>query len=665
MGVNPISKLPLRVTMPLILVIPVIVTAVALFAIAAIQGRASASRLAWENLVLIHNGILNRVDVLLTLPGRSNQLNATLIREGKLDTSDLRSWSKTLLAEARGMVGLSSFVWGSESGHAVMLSRYAGEGNFTFAVKDDKTEGLLREYTVDIDGNLSKEPIGALPFDTLHRPWYESVAAAGRPAWTEPYVWVAKAGASEETLGIAYGQPLRDSAGRFTGVIASEFSLEDISRFLSRLHIGKTGIAFIVNGDERLIARSTGTPVIDPNHHPILACKSDDQKVAAAANYLKSTFGQLDSLSGPHRHVVEIAGQRDLLMATPLNHRSGLRWLIVTVVPESDFLAEVMAARRASLGVAAAVVLLVIVGGVILAVAMTQPILALVAYVRRIGAGDLQGEISLRQSPELAKLSDEINAMTAGLRDRMRMRHSLAMAMEVQQHLLPQKTPVINGLDLTGHSTYCDETGGDYYDYLELIGLSDSAVTIALGDVSGHGIAAAMIMATARGILRSRCCEKGTLADLLTHMNALLTRDSAGERFMTMLLMTLDSQSREMRWASAGHDMPFIYDPSANRFLEIEGSGLPLGIMEEQVYEEYTLRDIPSGMIFLAATDGVWEAVDGAGEAFGKDRICDVIRRSAKLSAAEIGDLLRKELAAFRGTARQLDDITFVVARMK
>ena len=105
--------------------------------------------------------------------------------------------------------------------------------------------------------------------------------------------------------------------------------------------------------------------------------------------------------------------------------------------------------------------------------------------------------------------------MTLGLQDRLRMRESLSLAMEVQRNLLPSDAPVISGLDIAGHSTYCDETGGDYYDFLDVSGADKDTAVVALGDVMGHGVAAAMLMATARGILRSRCSVAGSLADCL------------------------------------------------------------------------------------------------------------------------------------------------------
>jgi sigma-B regulation protein RsbU (phosphoserine phosphatase) len=288
----------------------------------------------------------------------------------------------------------------------------------------------------------------------------------------------------------------------------------------------------------------------------------------------------------------------------------------------------------------------------------------LVGHVRRIGKGDLERELQLQYSPEFVKLSNEINTMTAGLRDRMRLRHSLALAMEVQQSLLPSGAPNIEGLDIAGHSAYCDETGGDYYDFLDITGISDTTAAIAVGDVVGHGVAAAMLMATARGILRCRCQESGSLADLLNNMNELLFEDTGGERFMTMLLMTIDAVNGRLRWTTAGHEPPFAYDKGADRFIELEGSGYPLGLISGVSYDEYSFTSVKSGQVYIVSTDGLWETINPKGEMFGTNRFRELIRRYAHLSAAQISRRISKDLEDFRGGSKQSDDIAFVVIKV-
>jgi len=180
----------------------------------------------------------------------------------------------------------------------------------------------------------------------------------------------------------------------------------------------------------------------------------------------------------------------------------------------------------------------------------------------------------------------------------------------------------------------------------------------------GHGIAAAMLMATARGILRSRSCEPGSTGELLTHLNNLLVEVTQGVRFMTMIMATLDTDTRILRWAGAGHDPPFIFDPNSNQFIELDGGAFPLGIMPDHEYEEHVVGPLPEGAVLAIVTDGVFEARNEQGEMYGKERIKQIIIEHCQSSARDIADQLERDLTAFQGEAPQGDDITYVIARL-
>jgi sigma-B regulation protein RsbU (phosphoserine phosphatase) len=255
--------------------------------------------------------------------------------------------------------------------------------------------------------------------------------------------------------------------------------------------------------------------------------------------------------------------------------------------------------------------------------------------------------------------------MIADLRDRLRLRHSLDVAMEVQQRLLPRRPPVVRGLDIAGHSTYCDETGGDYYDFLTLDTPAPDSVLIALGDVMGHGVAAALVMAGARAVLRDRAGSEGGLAELVGRLNRMLAADLESSRFMTMHLAVVNGRDRVYRWVSAGHDAAIVYDPATDQFEENSAGDLPLGIMDESTYEEHTCGPLRTGQVIVVGTDGVWEMPNAAGEQFGKPRLRDIIRATAAGTAEQIAQAVRDQLAKFRGDCRPVDDVTFVVLKVK
>ena len=254
--------------------------------------------------------------------------------------------------------------------------------------------------------------------------------------------------------------------------------------------------------------------------------------------------------------------------------------------------------------------------------------------------------------------------MIADLRDRLRLLHSLGIAMDVQQQLLPSRPPKVRGLDVAGHSTYCDETGGDYYDFLILDRAAPDSLLVVLGDVMGHGVAAALVMAGVRAVLRDRATSAGGLADLVDRLNRFIAADHQGERFMTLHLSVIDAPTRTMRWVSAGHDPAILYDPATGQFEEVGDGDLPLGVTDDAEYAEHAHGPLRPGQVILVGTDGVWEMPNTQGEQFGKDRLRDVIRESASKSAEEISKSLRDRLSAFRGETRAVDDVTFVIVKV-
>jgi sigma-B regulation protein RsbU (phosphoserine phosphatase) len=295
-----------------------------------------------------------------------------------------------------------------------------------------------------------------------------------------------------------------------------------------------------------------------------------------------------------------------------------------------------------------------------------KPILAVVDHARRVGSGQLDARLERCDNREIAQLSSALNEMAVGLEDRSRLRHALTLAMEVQQNLLPSHIPKVGGLDVAARSKYCDETGGDYYDYLEVKGIGANSLVIALGDVMGHGIAAALMMATARGVLRSQARSQGSLGWLLTHLNEHIAADAKGTRFMTMFLAVVDSDAMTMRWASAGHDQPLVYDPQDGFLTEIDpnGGGLPLGVMEFETYEEQTYAPLRPGQVVVIGTDGLWESKNDAGEQFGKLRVGKAISALAHLSAAEIEAGIYESLKQFCNGRANDDDITYLVIKV-
>ena len=260
---------------------------------------------------------------------------------------------------------------------------------------------------------------------------------------------------------------------------------------------------------------------------------------------------------------------------------------------------------------------------------------------------------------------DQYQQVTSEREYNKKTRHSMAQAMDVQQHLIPKSEPDIDGLDISGQCIFCDETGGDYYDYLDRGNGNNGKICVLVGDVSDHGVSSALLMTSARAFFRERSLKPGSIANVVSDVNRQLTRDvEMSNRFMTMFYSEVDAKTKQFRWVRAGHEPAILYDPGTDSFEELKGRGLPLGVMEDTEYPECEVQ-LSTGQIIVISTDGICESYDSDGAMFGKDRLRDKIRDHAARTAKEIVSALMDDFQQFIHPLPQKDDATLVVIKVE
>ncbi len=318
---------------------------------------------------------------------------------------------------------------------------------------------------------------------------------------------------------------------------------------------------------------------------------------------------------------------------------------------------------RSTFLVLVAVVLLVSILAFMLSHRFTKNILILAKGVKRIASGDFAAKVEISNADEVGELADNFNKMVPSLQEHIEIKSALDVAMEVQTNLLPQSSPEISGYDIHGESRYCDELGGDYFDYIKPYADQDN-IRFAVGDVSGHGVPAAMLMGSIRGYVRARSLSSGTLGEVLADVNKLVAEDTCKTaQFMTMVMVELDPLRNELRWVRAGHDPALIFDHTQEEFIQLEGNGIALGAVAEATYSESCCFDLNAGQILILGTDGIWEASNSDGEFFGKERLWKVINSAKDLSAETLVETIFDSVHEFTGRNKQEDDLTVVVVK--
>jgi len=242
--------------------------------------------------------------------------------------------------------------------------------------------------------------------------------------------------------------------------------------------------------------------------------------------------------------------------------------------------------------------------------------------------------------------------------ERERLERELALASEIQQRFQPTAPPHINGYELQGISFPCYEIGGDYYDFIER---EDGRLVIALGDVSGKGTAAALLMSSLHAAIHAQSMSHDSLVDTISAVNRYLADNIPANRFVTLFYAELDPASGALSFLNAGHNPPLIVH-SAGTVEQLASGGLPLGIKRDAEYREGRTQ-LQKGDVLVIYSDGVTEAVSPTGEEFGATRLYEVVARNVTASASGIRDRIESSLTKFAQGTSAADDITLVIVK--
>lgn len=254
---------------------------------------------------------------------------------------------------------------------------------------------------------------------------------------------------------------------------------------------------------------------------------------------------------------------------------------------------------------------------------------------------------------------DELHAAQTELIDKQMLEHELALARDIQMDLLPPALPALKGFDFGAKLAPMRQVGGDFYDFIQL---GDGELGIAIGDVSGHGMPAALIMAITLALLRAEACRGCSPGEVLRSLNRELLKLGSTRMFVTVLYGVLHPSSGDFVFACAGHEPPVLSLPgTAPCFPDFRGGPL-LGLFEDVTLSNYTLALPPDGS-FVLYTDGVIETRNLDREFFSEERLMDLVLQAGTWSAQTVCEGIMAAVASHGAGLPQQDDITVICAR--
>jgi phosphoserine phosphatase RsbU/P len=311
-----------------------------------------------------------------------------------------------------------------------------------------------------------------------------------------------------------------------------------------------------------------------------------------------------------------------------------------------------------------------LVTGIVLTRQITKAVGDLYQATQYVQSGDLTHRVRIERRDQLGVLGESFNLMTGSIsglieeqRKRQRLENEISIAREVQDQLFPRRLPSVPGVEMDAICKAARSVSGDYYDFIQL---SPTHLAIAIADISGKGISAALLMASLQAALRSQVLVSGSetmsTAELVARLNKHLVRNTADDRFATFFIAVYDSATRKLRYTNAGHLPSFLISKDSAVHLDV--GGMVLGVIEDYCYEEGSVI-VPPDALFVGYSDGLVEPENVYGEEFGIRRLQQAAVHVQGAQPRAVAESLMTAAEEWAGTPEQADDMTVIVARLK
>jgi serine phosphatase RsbU (regulator of sigma subunit) len=449
------------------------------------------------------------------------------------------------------------------------------------------------------------------------------------------------------------------------------------ARTAKRLQMDMQGkqLQLVVRKDGKPVGKANATLNLDRTLHAVLAFS---QREAGELPFALDRSGKLYTPNAADLTRLQALGVEQIApRAADGSPARSDDWLIVAkrdssgiifgiARPLGESLREIRTASVRNLGLGLGVIALAFIGVIPISHRMTQHLSSLTAGVRQLAAGDFHTRVAVETTDEFGTLATAFNQMAADLERQQSLvvqqeglRRELELSRQIQTEMLPRTPLRSEAAEIAGISVPAREVGGDFFNYFDL---PDGRLALLVGDVSGKGVSAALLMANAQATLRARLPLEFDLAKLADSFDRELDRNTPRSVYLTLFIGILEEHGRVLRYVNAGHNPQFLIRRRGG-IEPLSSTGLPIALYAGHGYFEAKVTVEPGDLLFFY-TDGLVEAEDAAGEMFGAERLQQLLAEAQARDLASILSLVEARVRTFRGEVEPLDDATMMALRV-
>ena len=514
------------------------------------------------------------------------------------------------------------------------------------------------------DGDSIKTTfLGGENYQYFYMDWYQLPAALEKPVWSEPYFDEGGGGIVMST----YSVPFYSTSGghkSLRGIITADISLEWLQEIVDSIKIYESGYGFLISGNGTFVTYPDSKYIMNETIISIAEAHADSTLLNIGAKMIAGESGFIPIERSMTEH-------KAWLYYTPLRS-SG--WSLGVIFPENELMGDFnrLSGMLIILGVAGLVMLSASV--FIISVNIIKPLKKLATAAGKVGAGDLDFALpQLTSRDEVGRLYESFSAMVTSLNEyiheltkstaeRERFEQELKIANDIQMSIIPRTFPPFPDKKEFGLYAYlkpAKEVGGDYYDFFFV---DEDNLCFAIGDVSGSGVPAALIMAVTRTLIRSRMTTGLLPAEVLRNINNNLVQDNASSMFVSLFMGIFNIKTGVIKYSNAGHNVPLVINSDGTVNYIGESHGKILGIESNYSFENFEKILHPGDLLFMY-TDGVNEAENAETEMYSMSRLINLLQNKNSGNPEEITKSALKDVKDFTAGENQSDDITIMVLK--